>query len=282
MNDDLDRALRDQARTFAHDGTHGPGDLDEVVQRGRARRKVRLATGSTILATLLVLTTFGLRDTTGDRDIVTGPADSPATELTTPTTSTEPPRSTPSIVPPIETTASSTMSTVPEPAPPSTTPTTALPAPSTLPLTDPTCTWQAGSLRLTYPQGWFTPSETGLNCTLFDPEPFTAEPGGRPPVAVSVALADGDFASYVQAIRSETFATILSEEETFLGGHTAYCYEIQGNGLGYLSAGRVLDGCVIDHPSGPTVFDASERLPEAPSGAAWVRWFAERAVPISR
>lgn len=284
MTDDLDGALRNQARTFTHASTEPTGDIDAVVRRSRTRRRGRVAAATTVAVAIVAIGAFGLREASDRRALVTGPADSPTTAITAPPTSVDqsgtvaaPSTTDPAVTTTVVSAPSSTAVSPTLPPVTSTPATTTVAGPS-----DPSCIAQNLGLEITYPAGWATDT-TFFECSDFDPEPFTLIAGGPQPVAVSVFRApEGqDLESIIRDMRTETFDTILADERTTLGGYPAYCYQAQGKGLGMLNLGSLIDGCIVDYPQGAIQFTTFARESnEVRNYAPELRWIADHSVAL--
>jgi hypothetical protein len=283
MSDELDRALRDQARTFTDGNEVGAPDLDAVVRHSAARQRARIAAVSLAAVVVVAIGVFGVVARPDTADVATVPDAAPSTDPA-PTTSgvgatgsTTPSETLPSpviteSVPAPPPTSMTTVST-----PPTTRATAATSPPTTAPAADPTCSWNEPGLVITYPQGWYADS----SCSRFDPGPQGPPIGSDAfDVAIWLNVLEEDLDTAIAQSRASLTVTIESEELLRFGANDAYCYEGVATGLGLAPQGSLLDSCMVSFPTGVVLFTTLQQPPDidpTPSRPAEMRWMAERA-----
>jgi hypothetical protein len=277
MNDELDRALREQVSAFSGATEGATADLDEVVRRSRARRRTRVAVGSTLLVAVVAIAIVGVAVRPTTTDLATVPDTAPTTTTDSSFGTTAPPDPQPSTVTTGTITSTTTTTTTTDTTATIAPDTTGITSPTT-PTADPTCTAPEVGLVITYPMGWFED-----RCYRFDPEP-QGEPVGADTewVAVWTNLLEDDLPTAIGRFQTESVDRFVSGEHLRFGAFDAYCFEEVATGRGLVPEGNRIDACMVEFPTGLILFSTMHD-PQDPASSHRVemRWMAERARPIA-
>lgn len=240
---------------------------------------LRIALGAVIVLLLLVLAAVVVLITRSGTSTVDSSASTTTTSPAGPVASTGAP-TTATVAAGSSSTASIAPSSSSSGLASTTSPTTS--RSTTTSATDPTCVAEGLGLQITYPAGWFTPTQAAFRCLLFDPDPFTVpEQSETPHVAVAVVQMQGSYDAEVARLRGAPFDTIVAEQDFTLGGRHTTCFTLSASGEALLEAGTRTYLCISDFDGVAIGFENV-----SPSGAsddshdAHVRQIADNAVVI--